>query len=51
MNAKLKELNVNKTFVVGLAYDFCVGSTAVDSAKNGFETYIVTDGKKFHILL
>ena len=44
--AKLKELNVKKVFVVGLAYDFCVGSTALDAAKNGFETYIIEEGTR-----
>ena len=32
--------------MVGLAYDFCVGSTALDAKKHGFDTYIVTEGTK-----
>ncbi|KAL4492479.1 hypothetical protein ABPG72_005614 [Tetrahymena utriculariae] len=39
----LKGQEVSTVYCVGLAYDFCVGSTAVDSAKNGFKTYIVED--------
>ena len=31
---------------VGLAYDYCVGSTAYDGAKNGFDTCIVMDATK-----
>jgi len=41
--AKLKDFGVEKVFCVGLAYDFCVGSTAIDSAKNGFDTYLLKD--------
>ena len=33
-------------YVCGLAYDYCVGSTALDGAKNGFKTYVVTDATK-----
>ncbi|EAR85289.1 isochorismatase hydrolase (macronuclear) [Tetrahymena thermophila SB210] len=40
----LKEQQVSTVYCAGLAYDFCVGSTAIDSAKNGFKTYIVEDG-------
>ena len=31
---------------MGLAYDFCVGSTALDAKKYGFETYIVSEATK-----
>jgi len=31
---------------VGLAYDYCVGSTACDAAKHGFVTTIVQDATK-----
>lgn len=33
----LKEHDIKTVFVVGLALDYCVKSTAVDAAKNGFE--------------
>lgn len=43
---ELKAKNVSKLYVVGLAYDFCVGSTACDGAANGFQTFLVTDATK-----
>ena len=42
-------LNTNKiklVFVVGLTLDFCVGLTAIDSAKRGFETYVIQECTK-----
>ena len=44
--ADLRSKGVTKLYVVGLAYDYCVGSTAVDGAKNGFKTYVVIDASK-----
>ena len=44
--ADLKAKNVTKLYVVGLAYDYCVGFTACDGAANGFQTYIVTEGTR-----
>ena len=44
--ADLRLKNVTKLFVVGLAYDNCVGATACDGAAHGFQTYIVTDATK-----
>ena len=44
--ADLQAKGVSKLYCVGLAYDYCVGSTAVDGAKNGFKTYLVTDATK-----
>lgn len=46
LGAVLKENGIQKVFIVGLAFDFCVGSTAIDSAKNGFDTYILMDYTK-----
>ena len=43
---ELKSKNVTKLYCVGLAYDYCVGSTAVDGAKNGFKTFLITDGTR-----
>lgn len=31
---------------MGLAYDYCVGSTAEDGAKNGFKTYVIRDATR-----
>ena len=42
----LQNMGVTKLYVVGLAYDHCVGSTAIDGWKNGFTTYLVTDATK-----
>ena len=42
----LRERNVKKVFCVGLAYDFCVGRTALSAAQEGFETYIIMEGTK-----
>ena len=44
--ADLKSKGVTKLYVVGLAYDYCVGSTAVDGAANGFKTYLITDATR-----
>ncbi|CEL94160.1 unnamed protein product [Vitrella brassicaformis CCMP3155] len=37
----LKDRGIQTVYTVGLATDYCVGSTALDAAKNGFETYVV----------
>jgi nicotinamidase/pyrazinamidase len=42
-------LNTNQIkmiFITGLTLDFCVGLTAIDSAKKGFETYVIKDATK-----
>ena len=39
----IKENNINRIFVVGLAYDFCVANTAIDGKNAGLETYIIRD--------
>ena len=33
----LADRGVKEVYVVGLAYDYCVGSTAIDAARHGFE--------------
>ncbi len=43
---KLKELKVKRTFICGLATDFCVKETAIDSSKIGFETFVIIDATK-----
>lgn len=40
----LKEKGITDVYVVGLAFDYCVKSTAVDAAKEGFRTVIVEEG-------
>jgi len=39
----LKSLKIKRVFVVGLALDFCVQYTAIDSAKLGYSTYVLKD--------
>jgi len=39
----LKSLDINRVFVVGLALDFCVHYTAIDSAKLGYKTFVIQD--------
>jgi nicotinamidase/pyrazinamidase len=41
--AYLKARKLQRLFVAGLATDFCVAWTALDSRKAGFETYVVED--------
>ena len=39
----LKSLKIKRVFVAGLALDFCVQYTAIDSAKLGYSTYVLKD--------
>jgi nicotinamidase/pyrazinamidase len=39
----LRERGLRRVFVVGLATDYCVGWTAIDAAKQGFETVVIED--------
>jgi nicotinamidase/pyrazinamidase len=39
----LKNHNINKVFICGLALDWCVYFSAMDSINLGFDTYIVLD--------
>lgn len=39
----LRERQLHRLFFVGLAYDFCVGSSAVDGAKMGFECIVIEE--------
>lgn len=42
----LKGKGVTHVYVVGLAYDYCVKSTAVDAASEGFTTYVVEEATR-----
>ncbi len=42
----LKFLNVKKTYFCGLALDYCVFYSAMDSKRLGFETYVIIDATK-----
>lgn len=39
----LKSKGVTEIYVTGLATDYCVRASALDAAKNGLTTYVVTD--------
>jgi len=39
----LKERGVTELYVTGLATDYCVRASALDSIKHGFKTFVVTD--------
>ena len=40
----LRNSNVSKVIVGGLATDYCVKATVLDALKDGFETLVLTDG-------
>lgn len=42
----LKDSRIEVAIVVGLALDFCVGSTALDAKGHGFETIVVEEATK-----
>ncbi len=39
----LQQRGLQRVFVSGLATDFCVGWTAIDATRAGFETYVIED--------
>jgi nicotinamidase/pyrazinamidase len=39
----LRELGIKRIFLTGLARDYCVGFTALDAVRLGFEVYILED--------
>ena len=41
LNGVLKSLKIERVFVVGLALDFCVQYTALDSVRRGYKTYVI----------
>lgn len=42
----LKDLNVDKIYITGLATDYCVKYTALDAMQEGFKTWVVVDGTR-----
>jgi nicotinamidase/pyrazinamidase len=46
LTAILKEKGVTQVFTCGLAYDYCVGSTAESAANAGFETFVIMDATR-----
>ena len=39
-------MGIKRVFVCGLALDFCVAFSAVDSSIAGYETYVIMDATK-----
>ncbi len=39
----LKEKGIEATYITGLATDYCIKYTAIDSSTEGFETYVIWD--------
>jgi nicotinamidase/pyrazinamidase len=39
----LRERGLNRVFLAGLAYDFCVGYSAIDARRQGFEAIVLRD--------
>ncbi|MCX6143759.1 MAG: isochorismatase family protein, partial [Ignavibacteriales bacterium] len=43
LNEYLNSKGVTELYVTGLATDYCVKASAIDAAKKGFRTFVVTD--------
>lgn len=46
LHSLLRGLGFKRLFLVGLAYDVCVGLSAIDAANLGFEVYIIKQGTR-----
>ena len=46
LKEELDKRGVTEIYCVGLAYDYCVGSTAEDGAKFGYKTFLVTEATR-----
>jgi len=46
LEGTLKTMGIKRVFVCGLALDFCVAFSAVDSSIAGYETYVIMDATK-----
>ena len=42
----LRKAKVREVYIVGLATDYCVKYTALDSIKEGFQTFVIVDATK-----
>ncbi len=43
LDGVLKSLKIKRVFVAGLALDFCVQYTAIDSSQLGYDTFVIKD--------
>ena len=46
LGKELKDRGITDTFVCGLAYDFCVGSTSEHANEYGFRTTLIDDATR-----
>lgn len=46
LDGLLRERGIEAVVCVGLAYDFCVGSTAIDAAKLGYRVFVAEDATR-----
>ncbi len=46
LSGYLKERGIDTVYIVGIATDFCVAWTAMDAAKLGFKTFVISDATK-----
>lgn len=46
LESLLRDARVEEVYIGGLAADYCVKNTAVDSAKKGFKTYVLWDATR-----
>ena len=51
LDSLLKENKIDSIFCCGLAYDICVGETALSGAKLGYQTYLIADASKDRLKL
>ena len=42
----MKFFLIKDIYIVGLAFDYCVKYTAIDSIDLGFDTYVILDGTR-----
>jgi nicotinamidase-related amidase len=42
----LRDKDIKRVYICGLALDYCVKSTAIDAAKAGYNTYVIEDATK-----
>ena len=46
LKEKLFDLGVDEVYCCGLAFDYCVGSTAESASQFGFKTFVIKDATK-----
>lgn len=46
LNQKLRERDISQVYIVGLALDYCVFYSAMDSVESGYETFVIVDATR-----